>query len=171
MQWAYENIDMIHSAVTIEDWSLVDCQEYLVDLEMSVTKAVAALEVAVWERESQALYARELAMNLRHKHLERPSQPAATSTPITQASGRTKPSKLWLYVGLAAKRGRVMGELSAGTQCRDHRKERSPVRPSAPMLRPMDQDDSSKESWPWFSGKMEYLSWFRRAWEDHIGHF
>jgi hypothetical protein len=30
VQWAYEIIDMIHSAVTTEDWSLVDCQEYLV---------------------------------------------------------------------------------------------------------------------------------------------
>jgi hypothetical protein len=46
VQWAYEIIDMIHSAVTTEDWSLVDCQEYLVDSEMSVMKAVAALEVA-----------------------------------------------------------------------------------------------------------------------------
>ena len=166
VQWAYEIIDMIHSAVTIEDWSLIDCQEYLMDLEMSVTKAVAVLEVAglgllredqveaLWERESQALYARELAMNLRHKRLESPSQPAATSTPISQASSRTKPSKMWL-AGLAAERSRVMGELRAGTECWDHRKERSPVRPSAPMLRPMDQGDSSKESWPWFSGKME----------------
>jgi hypothetical protein len=46
IQWAYEIIDMIHSAVTIADWSLVDCQEYIVELEMSVTKAVDALEVA-----------------------------------------------------------------------------------------------------------------------------
>jgi hypothetical protein len=46
VQWPYEIIDMIHSAVTTEDWSLVDCQEYLVDSEMSVMKAVAALEVA-----------------------------------------------------------------------------------------------------------------------------
>jgi hypothetical protein len=45
VQWACEIIDMIHSAVTVADWSLVDCQEYLVDLEMSMTKAVAALEV------------------------------------------------------------------------------------------------------------------------------
>jgi hypothetical protein len=36
---------MIHSAVTVADWSLVDCPEYLVDLEMSMTEAVAALEV------------------------------------------------------------------------------------------------------------------------------
>ncbi len=46
VQWAYKVIDMIHSAVTTEEWSLIDCQEYLVELEMSVTKAVAALEVA-----------------------------------------------------------------------------------------------------------------------------
>jgi hypothetical protein len=84
---------------------------------------------------------------------------------------RRKPSKLQLDVGLEAERGRVMGELSTGTQCRDHRKEKIPIRPSAPMLTPMDQDDSSKESWPWFSGRMKDLSWFRPAWEDHVRQF
>jgi hypothetical protein len=28
-----------------------------------------------------------------------------------------------------------------------------------------------EESWPWFSGKMENLSWFRQAWEDHVTQF
>jgi hypothetical protein len=36
MQEAYEVIDTIHAEVTPMEWRLVDCQEYLVDLEMSV---------------------------------------------------------------------------------------------------------------------------------------
>jgi hypothetical protein len=147
VQWAYEIIDMIHPAVTMEDWSLVDCQEYLVDLEMSVAKAVAALEVAglgqlredqvraLWDLESQASTARELAMNLRQKHLKGPSQPEATSTPIIQALGKRKVRKLLLDVDLAPERGRVMEELNAGTQWRDHRGGKSPVKPSTPYVK------------------------------------
>jgi hypothetical protein len=46
VQRAFKFIDMIHTSITISDWSLVDCHEYIVDLEMGVTRAVAALEVA-----------------------------------------------------------------------------------------------------------------------------
>jgi hypothetical protein len=61
---------------------LVDCQQYIADLEMSVTKAVAALEVAdpdqlredrkerIQKLESQATWARGLALELRQKHLD-----------------------------------------------------------------------------------------------------
>ncbi len=38
VQWACEIIDMIHLAVTVADWSLVNCQDYLVDLEMSMRR-------------------------------------------------------------------------------------------------------------------------------------
>jgi len=34
--WAKVLIEMIQPAVTTEDWSLMDCQEYFVDLEMSL---------------------------------------------------------------------------------------------------------------------------------------
>ncbi len=37
VQWAYELMDMIHPAITTEDWTLLDCQEYLVDFETSLT--------------------------------------------------------------------------------------------------------------------------------------
>jgi hypothetical protein len=43
VQWAYELIDMIHPTITTEDWTLLDCQEYLVHLEMSLTRAVTTL--------------------------------------------------------------------------------------------------------------------------------
>ncbi len=37
----------MHPAVTTEDWSLMDCQEYFVDLEMSLAGVAMALEVSV----------------------------------------------------------------------------------------------------------------------------
>ncbi len=45
MQWAQELIDMIHPAITAEDWTLMDCQEYLVYLETSLAGVATALEV------------------------------------------------------------------------------------------------------------------------------
>jgi hypothetical protein len=33
---------MMHPAVTMEDWSLMDCQEYFVDLEMSLAGVATA---------------------------------------------------------------------------------------------------------------------------------
>jgi hypothetical protein len=128
MQWAYKVIDMIQLAVTATDWSLVDCQEYIVDLEMSVTKAVAALEVAspdqlrvdqaetIQKLESQATIARGLALDLRQKYLECQLNPAATSTPDdrSMSSKKGKPGMLRLDVTLAAERGRIMGEPARG---------------------------------------------------------
>jgi hypothetical protein len=37
---------MMHPAVTTEDSSLMDCQEYFVDLEMSLAGVATALEVS-----------------------------------------------------------------------------------------------------------------------------
>jgi hypothetical protein len=37
---------MMHPAVTTEDWSLMDCQEYFVDLEMSLAGVATALELS-----------------------------------------------------------------------------------------------------------------------------
>ena len=34
--WAEMLVEMMHPEVTTEDWSLMDCQEYFVDLEMSL---------------------------------------------------------------------------------------------------------------------------------------
>jgi hypothetical protein len=46
MQWARRLIEMIHPVRTTEDWSLMDCQEYFVDLETSLTGVATALEVS-----------------------------------------------------------------------------------------------------------------------------
>jgi hypothetical protein len=42
--WAKMLIEMMHPAVTTEDWSLMDCQEYFVDLEMSLVGVATALK-------------------------------------------------------------------------------------------------------------------------------
>jgi hypothetical protein len=36
MQWARGLIEMMHPVITTEDWSLMDCQEYFLDLETSL---------------------------------------------------------------------------------------------------------------------------------------
>jgi hypothetical protein len=123
--------------------------------------------------EAQALVARGLALDLRQKHLDRQLNPSATSTLISlpRPSGKGRTGKLCLDVTQAAERGRVMGELSAGTQWRDTKRMGDPPRPSAPLMSPMDQDSSPEEPWPWFLGKMEDLGWFKRAWEDNARQF
>ncbi len=44
----------------------------------------------------------------------------------------------------------------------------SAERPSAPPPSPPEQSDTSEGAWPWFSGRMEDLPWFRQAWETHV---
>ncbi len=80
--WAKGLIEMIHPAVTTEDWSLMDCQEYFVDLEMSLAGVATALEVSApgqlrddqmgvyRELELEVGVARGLANKLRARHLE-----------------------------------------------------------------------------------------------------
>jgi hypothetical protein len=145
VQWAYELIDMIHPTITTEDWTLLDCQEYLVDLEMSLTRAVTTLWVAGpgqlsdeqmknrWELEPKASTARKLATDLRMKHLETYNLQMVTSTPVSQPGvlDRLKTSRLKLDVALAEEKGRVTDELSAGGQWRNSRTARNPEDPSA----------------------------------------
>jgi hypothetical protein len=80
--WAKMLVEMMHPAVTTEDWSLMDCQEYFVDLEMSLAGVATALEVSVpgqlrdeqvgvyRELEREVGVARGLANKLRARHLE-----------------------------------------------------------------------------------------------------
>jgi hypothetical protein len=80
--WAKMLIEMMHPAVTTEDWSLMDCQEYFVDLEMSLAGVATALEVSApgqlrddqvgvyRELELEVGIARGLANKLRARHLE-----------------------------------------------------------------------------------------------------
>jgi hypothetical protein len=82
VQWARGLIEMMHPAITTGDWSLMDCQEYFVDLETSLTGVATALEVSgpgqlrddqmgtYRQLESEVGVAHGLANKLRAKHLE-----------------------------------------------------------------------------------------------------
>jgi hypothetical protein len=43
MQVACETINMINAKVMVENWPLLDSQEYILDLEMNVSRAVVIL--------------------------------------------------------------------------------------------------------------------------------
>ncbi len=66
VMWAKGLIEMMHPAVTTEDWSLMDCQEYFVDLEMSLTGVATALEVSAPSqlRDNQMGVYRELELEV-----------------------------------------------------------------------------------------------------------
>jgi hypothetical protein len=99
--WAKLLIEMMHPAVTTEDWSLIDCQEYFVNLEMSLDHG---------ERTTRMLLQR-----------------------LNREEGTGK---------------------------------RSAQPPSPP-----EQNNLSEGAWPWFSGRVEDLPWFRQAWETHVYRF
>jgi hypothetical protein len=64
--WAKILIEMMHPAVTTEDYSLMDCQEYFVDLEMSLAGVATALEVSALGqlRDEQVGVYRELELEM-----------------------------------------------------------------------------------------------------------
>ncbi len=66
---------------------------------------------------------------------------------------------------------RAGNKSGAGFQRYNRRVAGDPGNPSALMLSPMAQDDPPEESWPWFSGKLEDLMWFKQAWEDYARQF
>jgi hypothetical protein len=82
VQWAHELIDFLPFGDNNRRLDLMDCQEYLVDLETSLTGFATALEVSgpgqlrddhmgtYQELEPQVIVARRLATKLRAKHLE-----------------------------------------------------------------------------------------------------
>ena len=103
LQEAYEVIDMVNEETTRNVWTLFDCQEYIVDLEMKLARAMAALEVAGLGQfredrmstrarlEGEAGKSRELALRLRRLHLETSDGPSATSMPARQKGNLTRP--------------------------------------------------------------------------------
>jgi hypothetical protein len=184
--WAKGLIEMMHPAVTTEDWSLMDCQEYFVDLEMSLAGVATALEVSApgqLRDDQMGVYralelemgvARGLANKLQARHLEAydlQGRPVA----FADSSGIT--------VKLRAARLRLDEKLSAGLRA-DHgdrtarmllqrglNREEGTGKPSAPPPSPPEQKDSSEGAWPWFSGHMEDHPWFRQAWDPHVKRF
>jgi hypothetical protein len=183
--WAEMLVEMMHPEVTTEDWSLMDCQEYFVDLEMSLVGVATALEVSApgklrdeqvgtyRELEQRVGIARGLANKLRARHLKaynRQGGPVA----YADTSGIWKTlmmARVRLDEKLAACLPPDHAERSARLLLESMKQEESREKPSAPPPSPPRQRDTSEGAWPWFSGKIEDLAWFRQAWETHARQF
>jgi hypothetical protein len=143
-------IEMMHPAVTTEDWSLMDCQEYFVDLEMSLAGAATALEVSApgqlrddqmgvyRELELEVEVARGLANKLRAKHLEeynlqgKPVMFADTSGIME----KLKAGRLRLDARLAASLEAGHGERAAMMLRQRLEQEEGAKKPTAPLPSP-----------------------------------
>jgi hypothetical protein len=176
-------IEMMHPAVTTEDWSLMDCQEYFVDLEMSLAGVATALEVSAPGQlrddqigvygELEPEVARGLANKLRARHLEEydlQGRPVAfaDSSGITE---KLRAARLRLDAKLSANLGADQGNRAARALQQRLSQGESTRKPSAPPPSPPERRGSSAGAWLWFSGRMEDLPWFRQAWEEHVRRF
>jgi hypothetical protein len=183
--WAKGLIEMMHPAVTTEDWSLMDCQEYFVDLEMSLAGVATALEVSApgqlrdnqmgvyRELELEVGVARGLANKLRARHLEA-NDLQGGPVAFADSSGigeRLRMARIRLDEKLAARLPADHSERMARMLLQRLNQEEGTKRPSAPPLSPPDHDGASEGEWPWFSGRMEDLPQFRQAWETHVKRF
>jgi hypothetical protein len=183
--WAKGLIEMMHPAVTTEDWSLMDCQEYFVDLEMSLAGVATALEVSApgqlrddqmgvyRELDLEVGVARGLANKLRARNLEAydlQGRPVAfaDSSGITE---KLRAARLRLDVKLSANLGADHADRVARSLQQRLSRGESTGKPSAPPPSPPEGRDSSEGAWPWFSGLKEDLPWFRQTWEAHVRRF
>jgi hypothetical protein len=170
---------------TTEDWSLQHCQDYLVDLEMSLAGVATALEVSApgqlrdeqvgtyRELEQKIGIARGLANKLRARHLEAYDQQGG---PVAYAdtSGiwkRLMMARVRLDEKLAACLPPDHAERSTRMLLGSMKQEEDKEKPSALPPSPPRQRDDSEGAWPWFSGNIEDLAWFRQAWEMHVRRF
>jgi hypothetical protein len=157
---------MMHPAVTTEDWSLMDCQEYFVDLEMSLAGVATALEVSApgqlrddqmgvyRELELEVGIARGLANKLRARHLEAYDLQGGPVA-FADSSGirkRLRTARMRLDEKLAASLPADHGERAARMLLQRLNQEGDAERPSAPPPSPPDQGDTSEGEWPRFSG-------------------
>jgi hypothetical protein len=171
--WARGLIEMMHPAITTEDWSLMDCQEYFVDLVTSLTGVAKALEVSApgqlrddqmgvyRELELEVGVACGLANKFREKHLEeydlrRNSAAAAGPSGVIE---KLKAGRLKLDVGLSPNREAGRNEQGALASRAGPDSEEDSRRPGAPPPSPPDQEDPSEGAWPWLSGQLDDLLW------------
>ncbi len=183
--WAKGLIEMMHPAVTTEDWSLMDCQEYFVDLEMSLAGVATALEVSApsqlrddrmgvyRELELEVGVARGLANKLRARHMETYNlQEGPVAFADSSGIGkRLMMARRRLDEKLAANLPADHAERTARMLLQRLNQEEGTERPSAPPPSPPDQNGTAEGEWPWFSGRMEDLPQFRQAWETHVKRF
>jgi hypothetical protein len=175
--WAKGLIEMMHPAVTTEDSSLMDCQEYFVDLEMSLAGVATALEVSApgqlrddqvgvyRELELEVGVARGLANKLRARHLEAydlQGGPVAFAY-STGIGKRLMMARMRLDEKLAANIPPDHAETTARMLLKRMSQDGGAEGPSAPPPSPPKQGDASEGAWPWFSGRMEDLPWFRQG--------
>ncbi len=183
--WAKMLVEMIHPAVTTEDWSLMDCQEYFVDLEMSLAGVATALEVSApgrlrdeqvgtyRELEREVGVARGLANKLRARHLEAYDLQGELVA-YADTSGiwkRLMMARVRLDEKLAACLPPDHAERSTRMLLQSMDQGSGEEKPSAPPSSPPKQRDNSEGAWLWFSGSIEDLAWFRQAWEMHVRRF
>jgi hypothetical protein len=183
--WAKGLIEMMHPAVTREGWSLMDCQEYFVDLDMSLAGVATALEVSApgqlrddqmgvyRELELEVGVAPGLANKFRARHLEAYDLQGGPVA-FADSSGigkRLMMTRMRLDEKLAANLQPDHAERTARMLLQRLSQEGGTERPSAPPPSPPEQGDASEGAWPWFSGRMEDLLWFRQAWEAHVQRF
>jgi hypothetical protein len=148
--WAKGLIEMMHPAVTTEDWSLMDCQEYFMDLEMSLAGVATALEVSApgqlrddqmgvyRELELEVGVARRLANKLRAQHLEAYDLQGGPVA-FADSSGigkRLRMARMWLDEKLAASLPADHGERTARMLLQRLNQEEGTERPSAPPPSP-----------------------------------
>jgi hypothetical protein len=141
---------MMHPAVTTEDWSLMDCQEYFMDLEMSLAGVATALEVSApgqlrddrmgvyRELELEEGVARGLANKLRARHLAAYDLQGGPVT-FADSSGigkRLWMARMWLDEKLAASLPADHGERTAWMLLQRLNQEEGTERPSAPPPSP-----------------------------------
>jgi hypothetical protein len=156
--WAKGLIEMMHPAVTTEDWSLMDCQEYFVDLEMSLAGVATALEVSApgqlrddqmgvyRELELEVGVAHGLANKLQARHLEaydlqERSVAFADSSGITE---KLRAARLRLDAKLSANLGADQVNRAARALQQRLSREESTGKPSAPPPSPPERRDSSE---------------------------
>jgi hypothetical protein len=174
----------MHPAVTTEDWSLMDCQEYFVDLEMNLAGVATALEVSApgQLRDDQVGVYRELELEvgvargltkLRARHLEAYNLQGGPVA-FADSSGigkRLMMARMRLNEKLATNLPPDHAERTARMLLQRMSQEGGIERPRAPPPSAPEQGDSSEGAWPRFSGHIEDLSWFRQAWETHVRRF
>ncbi len=96
--------------------------------------------------------------------------PVAAANP-SDVIEKLKAGRLKVDAELSAGREARQSEQRAGTSRLDSGTEENPRRPSAPLPSPPALQVPSEEAWPWFSGQLDDLLWFKQAWEDHVKHF
>jgi hypothetical protein len=117
--------------------------------------------------------ARGLANKLRARHLEAYDLQGGPVA-FADSSGigkRLMMARMRLDEKLAANLPPYHAERTARMLLQRLNQEGGMEKPSAPPPSPPEQGDSSEGAWPWFSGQIEDLSWFRQAWETHVRRF